>query len=335
MTEQQWELDEVSAIVGADSKNLREVAIALAQSLNVVRGRWIDEEGVYALLSTGHLYGLKLDRVSAIDKWNAHLAVKPPSSVSKTLKSQLGEDSSIAASPPGALVEHLACTLAIQQRQIALLATRVRSLDLAAAPEIKEALQAGSTETRALLQAMAEGNEGLDLDKASGSMDGVESLLNGWPEGLPSAPLEAVTDDLVTRWQVADQQFTDRARRVLDMKRKAGETWPAFVDIALRPLSRFGPLRARERVAALTSVEVKIGIAPPPTSSRGRFVPGGTETRRTTLSVPTEALPETGLLLTHRGQRYLVVDSWVSAKTARPEAKRLRAVLATKPKELP
>ena len=57
-------------------------------------------------------------------------------------------------------------------------------------------------------------------------------------------------------------------------------------------------------------------LAEPATSKVGAFPP-----------VPTEALPEIGELLEHRGERFLAIRTWEQLRRAEPVAKRLRAEL--------
>lgn len=57
-----------------------------------------------------------------------------------------------------------------------------------------------------------------------------------------------------------------------------------------------------------------------------RFVPTGTPSRSSS-NVPEDALPEVGSLRTHKGQRYLVIDTWEQLDAGEQAAARLSAKL--------
>ncbi len=79
---------------------------------------------------------------------------------------------------------------------------------------------------------------------------------------------------------------------------------------------------------AAESFTFKPPASPPvrPNQSTGRFVPAGGLSQPAT-PTPDEALPEVGDLRHHRGQRYLVVDSWAALEAGESAALRLRARL--------
>ncbi len=64
----------------------------------------------------------------------------------------------------------------------------------------------------------------------------------------------------------------------------------------------------------------------PPARTGGRFVPSAS-TARPVANVPDEALPEVGSLRTHKGQRYLVIQTWEQLAAGEQTAARLAAKL--------
>jgi hypothetical protein len=63
-----------------------------------------------------------------------------------------------------------------------------------------------------------------------------------------------------------------------------------------------------------------------PSSAGNRFIPQGASTR-TKPNLPSEALPDLGLLRTHHGQRYLVIQTWEQLPQGQQNADRLNARL--------
>jgi hypothetical protein len=63
-----------------------------------------------------------------------------------------------------------------------------------------------------------------------------------------------------------------------------------------------------------------------PVQSSGRFVPQSSSAPAAT-NVPNESLPETGDLRTHKGQRYLVIQTWEQLEAGESSASRLSAKL--------
>jgi hypothetical protein len=65
---------------------------------------------------------------------------------------------------------------------------------------------------------------------------------------------------------------------------------------------------------------------PATTPAAGRFVPAASGPRPTTL-VPEDGLPEVGALRSHKGQRYLIIDTWEQLTEGERAAARLNAKL--------
>ncbi|MCU0657354.1 MAG: hypothetical protein MUF64_19470 [Polyangiaceae bacterium] len=91
--------------------------------------------------------------------------------------------------------------------------------------------------------------------------------------------------------------------------------------------------RLRGQITALEQQAAeRFEFRPPPaptgrsTQPGGRFVPS-TSSARPVASVPDEALPEVGALRSHKGQRYLVIQTWDQVAAGEQTAARLNAKL--------
>ena len=97
---------------------------------------------------------------------------------------------------------------------------------------------------------------------------------------------------------------------------------------ATRQFTRLsGEIAALEQQAA-ERFEVRPPLAPEgrPAQPGGRFVPSASIARPAS-SVPEEALPEVGSLRSHKGQRYLVLQTWEQVVGGEQAASRLKAML--------
>ena len=91
--------------------------------------------------------------------------------------------------------------------------------------------------------------------------------------------------------------------------------------------------RLRGEISALEQQAAdRFEFLPPPTPTGrsaqpgGRFIPTASNVRPAT-NVPDEALPEVGSLRSHKGQRYLVIQTWDQLAAGEQSASRLAARL--------
>lgn len=90
--------------------------------------------------------------------------------------------------------------------------------------------------------------------------------------------------------------------------------------------------RFREQISALQrqadepfEFRLPASLLARPTQPGGRFVPSSTA--RPAHNFPDEALPEVGSLRSHKGQRYLVIETWEALDAGERAAARLKATL--------
>jgi hypothetical protein len=143
------------------------------------------------------------------------------------------------------------------------------------------------------------------LVEVEGQRASLGDELRAVEEELKSADVETKKDLKVRRYRLAD-----------DLKR------------ADKEITRLGGEIKRLEHQAAEPFEFQ---APAPTTSRpaqpgGRFVPP-TSSARPASQVPDEALPEVGTLRSHKGQRFLVIQTWEELAAGDQAASRLSANL--------
>lgn len=143
------------------------------------------------------------------------------------------------------------------------------------------------------------------LEQAQSQRDDIAEALRGIEEALKSADKETKKDLTAEQRKRSDE--LQRANK--DINRLRGE----LADLEKRADEPF------------------VFRPPPAPTSRpaqpgGRFVPTASSARPAA-TVPDEALPEVGTLRTHRGQRYLVIQTWQELDAGEKAASRLSARL--------
>lgn len=143
------------------------------------------------------------------------------------------------------------------------------------------------------------------LAKAESRRTGIAEELRGIEEALKSADKDAKKDLTANQRKLSDD--LDRANKEVTRLR--------------------GEIAALEQQAA-ERFEFRPPPAPTgrPAQPGGRFVPLASSTRPAS-NVPDEALPEVGSLQSHKGQRYLVLQTWEQLAVGEQTAARLSAKL--------
>jgi hypothetical protein len=226
--------------------------------------------------------------------------------------------------------------------------THSELLDRVGALEAKRPSAAGPTGARELL----------------GDLEAIEDAARKHQADLEEAERKAREDEEREKQQAEWQRRVDDAKRELADRRQALETAESRLaaiakelgDIeealksadgtAKKDLTAKGRKlsddrdRANKEVARLrgviTSLEKQAAepfeFRPPsapkgrPAQPGGRFVPSASSARPAS-HVPDEALPKVGSLRSHKGQRYLVIQTWAELDTGEQAAARLKAKL--------
>jgi hypothetical protein len=299
MSKRQWELDEVATIIGANPKNLREYAISHPSLYNVERGRWIDEGGVYKLIAAASPYTFALDKVSAMDKWNAHLSIKPPPGVRSAVASPTPPVQGLNSDEVQSLrevVKGQTQTLLALQSTAQTLSARVDAQGKEVA-DLKAKMSATASRARELEERLAEVLNVVASAKTLGA--------------VPTVPPGAGDDPLVAAWEAFDKDYSARIEALLG---RVGDSPLRSKLLQLRSQvpSAGSP---EDTVAALAELGAIQQALPP---AAARFQPGGV--RRRELTAPTVAPPRLGALMVVQGRRYLVVGPDVNVDAARAEA---------------
>ena len=129
--------------------------------------------------------------------------------------------------------------------------------------------------------------------------------------------LAALSEELKTAGKKTKRSLGARRGKLSDEKTRLGRTIQRLADeitsleqTASEPFTFVPPTQPRMRS----------------TGSGGRFVPSSA-TARPANPVPSEALPEVGVLRSQKGKRYLVIDRWEDLDLGEQAASRLKAVL--------
>jgi hypothetical protein len=139
-------------------------------------------------------------------------------------------------------------------------------------------------------------------------------------ESRPAAIMEelrGIEDSLKSGDKEANKDLTAKKRKLSDDLQRANKEVP----------------RLRSEIAGLEKQAAeRFEFRPPPTPAGrpaqlgGRFVPSGPNARPTA-NVPDDALPEVGSLRSHKGKRYLVIQTWEQLAAGELAASRLGARL--------
>ena len=138
--------------------------------------------------------------------------------------------------------------------------------------------------------------------------------------------LQATQDALAAAPASAERKAENSAERadLLASQRKLSDE----LQRSKKLLSRLqGEITALETIAE-SAFELRPTQAPPARAPAGssRFVPAAPSARPPSL-IPEDALPEVGELRSHKGQRYLVIDTWEQLSEGERAAHRLNATL--------
>ncbi|TNE90343.1 MAG: hypothetical protein EP330_08485 [Deltaproteobacteria bacterium] len=142
------------------------------------------------------------------------------------------------------------------------------------------------------------------VEEAEGRRNHIAEQLRELEEGLRAASKEARRDLTANQRRLSDE--LTRVNREIGRLR--------------------GEVAAMEQTAAEPFEFRPAPSAPRRSQTGGRFVPQAASARPQT-SVPTEALPEVGALRRHKGERFLVIETWSELEAGEREATRLSAAL--------